>query len=75
MFGCGTGVVVVSVQEIQYRNSLIQIPYHPVTRVLRDAITGIQRGRIERDDWLVTVPKWKGVKNGQVEADAQKVIA
>ena len=75
MFGCGTGVVVVSIRDIQYRNTIIQIPSHPITRILRDAITGYQRGRIEREEWVVKVPKWKGGINGEVAAESQEVIA
>jgi len=61
MFGCGTGVVVTSIKEIQYENQIHAIPYHPTVLLLRDVITGMQRGKIETD-WSHKVPEWSGVE-------------
>lgn len=47
MFGCGTGVVVVSIGGITYQNQNYTIPYNPLVKLLRDTMTGIQRGRID----------------------------
>ncbi|WRT63109.1 uncharacterized protein IL334_000012 [Kwoniella shivajii] len=59
MFGCGTGVVVVQVGEIQYQGKTYQIPSNPLIKTLRDTITGIQRGKIdEGKSWSFKVPAW-----------------
>ncbi|OXC64515.1 hypothetical protein AYX13_06140 [Cryptococcus neoformans] len=47
MFGCGTGVVVVSIGGITYRSQDYTIPFNPLVKLLRDTMTGIQRGRID----------------------------
>ncbi|KAL0242375.1 hypothetical protein I308_106004 [Cryptococcus tetragattii IND107] len=47
MFGCGTGVVVVSIGGITYQNQNYTIPFNPLVKLLRDTMTGIQRGRID----------------------------
>lgn len=61
MFGCGTGVVVVSIGQIQYDNQMYTIPHNPLVLLLRDTITGMQRGKIEHE-WSYKVPEWKGVR-------------
>ena len=76
MFGCGTGVVVVSIGQIQYKGKMHEIPYNPLVLLLRDTITGMQRGRIEHE-WSHKVPAWKGARaeNGVQEADAEGMAA
>ena len=74
MFGCGTGVVVVSIRQIQYEGKLYDIPYHSSVLILRDTMTALQRKRIERDDWCHVIPEWKGVK-GEEQAAGQEVFA
>lgn len=59
MFGCGTGVVVVQIGEIQYQGKMYTIPTNPVIKLIRDTVTGIQRGKIEHGDWSVVVPEWE----------------
>ncbi len=61
MFGCGTGVVVVSIGQIQYNNQMYTIPHNPLVLLLRDTITGMQRGKVDHE-WSYKVPEWKGVK-------------
>lgn len=61
MFGCGTGVVVVSVGEIQYQGEPIFIPQNPLIKLIRDTVTGIQRGRIP-SEWSYKIPDWDGQK-------------
>ncbi|WVQ64193.1 uncharacterized protein L199_002355 [Kwoniella botswanensis] len=59
MFGCGTGVVVVTVGEIQYQSRTYKIPSNPIIKVLRDTMTGIQRGKIDEGrSWSFQVPEW-----------------
>nr|XP_018266046.1 branched-chain-amino-acid transaminase [Kwoniella dejecticola CBS 10117]OBR88204.1 branched-chain-amino-acid transaminase [Kwoniella dejecticola CBS 10117] len=59
MFGCGTGVVVVQIGEIQYQSKTYHIPSNPIIKILRDTITGIQRGKIdEGKSWSYKVPEW-----------------
>lgn len=60
MFGCGTGVVVVQIGEIQYRGELYQIPANPLIKLIRNTMTGIQRGKIEHGDWSFVIPSWDG---------------
>ncbi len=73
MFGCGTGVVVVQIGEIQYQNHKYIIPSNPVIKLLRDTMTAIQRGKIEHE-WSCVVPPWdglgleKGKEGGEVYA-------
>lgn len=74
MFGCGTGVVVVQVGLVRYNEVDYTIPTNPVIKLLRDAVTGIQRGRIERDDWSYVIPEWDGSAH-EHDVDGQKVIA
>lgn len=74
MFGCGTGVVVVQIGEIHYKGEDYAIPANPATKLLRDAVTGIQRGKIEHGDWSYVVPEWDG-KAREHDVDGQKVIA
>lgn len=61
MFGCGTGVVVVSIGQIQYEGQMYTIPHNPLVLLLRDTITGIQRGKVAHE-WSYKVPAWKGVR-------------
>ncbi|RXK37389.1 branched-chain-amino-acid transaminase [Tremella mesenterica] len=58
-FGCGTGVVVVSIAEITYANNVYHIPYNPLVRLIRDTMTALQRGKIE-SEWSYKVPAWSG---------------
>jgi branched-chain amino acid aminotransferase len=74
MFGCGTGVVVVSIREIQYENEIHQIPYSPHVLLLRDTINGIQRGKIDHE-WSYKVPAWDGGKIEKAEEAKQEVVA
>jgi len=74
MFGCGTGVVVVSIREIQYENEIHQIPYSPHVLLLRDTINGIQRGRIDHE-WSYKVPAWEEGKIEKAEEAKQQVVA
>jgi branched-chain amino acid aminotransferase len=74
MFGCGTGVVVVSIREIQYENQIHQIPYSPHVLLLRDTINAIQRGKIDHE-WSFKVPKWDGERDESAEEAKQEVIA
>jgi branched-chain amino acid aminotransferase len=70
MFGCGTGIVVVSIREILYEGKTQTLPYAPVVLALRDTMTALHRGKKEYQDWLYVVPKWKGVeKQNQVEGE------
>lgn len=57
MFGSGTGVVIVAIREIEYLGKLYTMPYHPGVLLLRNAITGIHRGRIQHP-WSHKVPDW-----------------
>jgi branched-chain amino acid aminotransferase len=67
MFGCGTGVVVVEVGEIQYNGQTYKIPSNPAVRLLRDTMTALQRGKIEHP-WSFKVPEWEGVaKEGEMK--------
>lgn len=61
MFGCGTGVVVVSIGQIDYNDKSYTIPHNDLVLLLRDTITGMQRGRIDHQ-WSHKVPAWNGVK-------------
>ncbi|ODO00445.1 hypothetical protein I350_07086 [Cryptococcus amylolentus CBS 6273] len=76
MFGCGTGVVVVSIQHITYSGTPLTIPYHPVTKILRDTVTGLQRGRISDGgrEWGVEVPEWEGVCVAEKEGEREEVF-
>ena len=74
MFGCGTGVTVVSIREVGHKDTDIKIPYNPLVRLLRDAITGIHRGTIKHD-WSFEVPVWSGVEAGKEEMKDEEVIA
>ncbi|WVR03017.1 hypothetical protein IAU60_000006 [Kwoniella sp. DSM 27419] len=59
MFGCGTGVVVVQVGEIRYKGETYNIPTNPIIKVLRDTITGIQRGKVDEGrGWSFKVPEY-----------------
>ncbi|WVQ85402.1 hypothetical protein IAT38_007567 [Cryptococcus sp. DSM 104549] len=61
MFGCGTGVVVVQIGEIFYEEKARKIPTTPLIKVVRDTVTGIQRGRVdEGKGWSYKVPQWNG---------------
>ncbi|WVQ72173.1 hypothetical protein IAR50_001718 [Cryptococcus sp. DSM 104548] len=77
MFGCGTGVVVVSVQNIFYSDQSLDIPYHPIVKTLRDTMTGLQRGRVADGGrgWGVEVPEWEGVAAAKEEEGREEVIA
>ncbi|KAL7420622.1 branched-chain-amino-acid transaminase bat2 [Cryptotrichosporon argae] len=66
MFGCGTGVVVVQIGEIQYDGSRYAIPPSPLIRLLRDAMTALQRGKVEHA-WSWKVPAWEGVVVDETE--------
>ncbi|WVQ82786.1 hypothetical protein IAT38_004918 [Cryptococcus sp. DSM 104549] len=61
MFGCGTGVVVVQIGSIRYNGETYEIPACPLVKLLRDAVTGIQRGRIDDGGrgWSYKVPAWE----------------
>lgn len=74
MFGCGTGVVVVSIREIQYENEIHQIPYSPHVLLLRDTINAIQRGKIDHE-WSYKVPRWSGEQDEKAEEAKQQVVA
>ena len=74
MFGCGTGVVVVSIREIQYENEIHQIPYSPHVLLLLDTINNIQRGKVDHE-WSYKVPAWDGGKIEKVEEAKQQVVA
>lgn len=74
MFGCGTGVVVVSIREIQYDGQIHQIPYSPYVLQLRDLINGIHRGKIDHE-WSYRVPEWDGRDDEKEEEEKQKVLA
>jgi branched-chain amino acid aminotransferase len=67
MFGCGTGVVVVSIGQIQYNDQMYTIPHNPLVLLLRDTITGMQRGKINHE-WSYKVPEWRGVQ-GEIVAE------
>ncbi|WVF67000.1 hypothetical protein IAT40_001743 [Kwoniella sp. CBS 6097] len=71
MFGCGTGVVVVQVGEIQYQGTTYKIPSNPLIKIIRDTMTGIQRGKIDEGrDWSFQVPEWNPEgKEGQHEEE------
>ncbi|WWD22611.1 hypothetical protein CI109_107104 [Kwoniella shandongensis] len=74
MFGCGTGVVVVTVGEIQYQGQTYTIPANPLIKLLRDTITGIQRGKIDEGrGWSFKVPEWD--VEGKEGQDEEKVVA
>lgn len=73
MFGCGTGIVVVSIKEILYENKTVDLPYSPIVLGLRDTMTALHRGKQEFRDWLYVVPEWKGVKKqNEVEDEDDK---
>ncbi|KAK1921147.1 branched-chain-amino-acid transaminase, partial [Papiliotrema laurentii] len=55
MFGCGTGIVVVSIREILYEGKTQTLPYAPVVLALRDTMTALHRGKKEYQDWLYVV--------------------
>lgn len=74
MFGSGTGVVVVSIGEIQYESQTYKLPYNPLILLLRDTITGIQRGRIPHE-WTYTVPAWDAGPKGEDRVDGQTAFA
>jgi branched-chain amino acid aminotransferase len=75
MFGCGTGVVVVSIREIQYEGKIHQIPYSPHVLLLRDTMNGIQRGKIDHE-WSYKVPAWTGGEEDEKSEEAkQQVVA
>lgn len=75
MFGCGTGVVVVAIGEIQYEGQTYNIPSNPIIRLLRDTVTGIQRGKIDEGrGWSFKVPAWDPV-GGQGLEDEEVVAA
>ncbi|OCF43462.1 branched-chain-amino-acid transaminase [Kwoniella heveanensis CBS 569] len=71
MFGCGTGVVVVQVGEIRYQGTTYKIPSNPLIKIIRDTMTGIQRGKIDEGrDWSFKVPEWNPEgKEGQPEEE------
>lgn len=75
MFGCGTGVVVVQVAEIQYKNELYQIPANPAIKLLRDTMTAVQRGAIAHEDWSYVIPAWEAGSAQEHDVDGQKVVA
>lgn len=74
MFGCGTGVVTVSIREVQYEGQLHQIPYNPLVLLIRDTLTSLQKGKVERGGWCYKIPKWKGVQ-GEKQAEGQEAYA
>lgn len=74
MFGCGTGVVCVQIGEIQYKGELHKIPANPVIKLIRDTLTGFQRGKLEHGDWSYVVPEWDGTAR-EHDVDGQKVVA
>ncbi|WVQ94616.1 hypothetical protein IAU59_001696 [Kwoniella sp. CBS 9459] len=71
MFGCGTGVVVVQVGEIRYQGTTYKIPSNPLIKIIRDTMTGIQRGKIDEGRaWSFKVPEWNPEgKEGQQEEE------
>lgn len=74
MFGCGTGVVVVQIGEINWQDELLKIPSNPLIKLIRDTMTGIQRGKVEHADWSYVVPEWDGTAS-EHDTDGQKVYA
>lgn len=74
MFGCGTGVVVTMISSIRYKDQDIEIPSNPLIKLIRDTMTGIQRGKVERGDWSYVVPEWDGTAR-EHDTDGQKVYA
>lgn len=74
MFGCGTGVVVTMISLIRYQDKDYEIPSNPLIKLIRDAVTGIQRGKVERGDWSYVVPEWDGAAR-EHDTDGQKVYA
>ncbi|KLT41800.1 branched-chain amino acid aminotransferase II [Cutaneotrichosporon oleaginosum] len=74
MFGCGTGVVVVQIGEITYQGKEYTIPTNPAIKLLRDAVTGTQRGKFEYGDWSYVIPEWNG-KQLEHNNDGQMVTA
>ena len=70
MFGCGTGIVVVSIKEIRYEEADHILPYSPIVLSIRDTLTSLHRGKKEWKDWVYTVPEWSGVeKQKEVEGE------
>lgn len=70
MFGCGTGIVVVSIKEIRYQEQDHHLPYSPIVLSLRDTMTALHRGKKQHKDWVFTVPEWNGVqKQNEVEGE------
>lgn len=70
MFGCGTGIVVVSIKEIRYEEQDHKLPYSPIVLSIRDTLTSLHRGKKEWKDWVYTVPEWSGVeKQNEVEGE------
>jgi len=70
MFGCGTGIVVVSIKEIRYQEQDHHLPYSPIVLSLRDTMTALHRGKKQYKDWVYTVPEWNGVqKQNEVEGE------
>lgn len=73
-FGCGTGVVVVQIGEIEYKGKQYAIPHNPLVKIMRDAMTGIHRGKLEYEDWSYVVPEWDGPAR-EHDMDGQKALA
>jgi branched-chain amino acid aminotransferase len=74
MFGCGTGVVVVSIKEIQYESQIHAIPYCSIVRLLRDTLAGIQMGTIMHP-WGYVIPPWEEGQAGLRVAESDTVLA
>jgi branched-chain amino acid aminotransferase len=74
MFGCGTGVVTVQVGTVRYKEKEYTIPTNKIIKDIRDALTGIQRGKIEHGDWSYVVPEWDGAALEQ-DVAGQKIVA
>lgn len=73
IFGCGTGVVVVAIKDIQYQGQVHSIPYSPIPLLLRDAVSGIQRGQIS-NAWSYEIPQWQAGQDGEADVEGQKVM-
>ncbi|ODN86804.1 hypothetical protein L198_07166 [Cryptococcus wingfieldii CBS 7118] len=69
MFGCGTGVVVVSIQHITYSGT-------PLTWLGTSPSRPAQRGRIADGGrgWAVEVPEWQGAGVAEKEGGREEVI-
>jgi branched-chain amino acid aminotransferase len=65
---------VTQIGTVTYNGVDYTIPTNPAIKVIRDAVTGIQRGKLERGDWSYVIPEWEG-KQHEHDVDGQEVIA